>query len=610
MSVLKLAPNFDQKTEVLFKLAVIFGKTYQLDQAINYFKLCLSELEETLETNKRIDIHTKIGICYEAKKEYEEALKSYEAALDLNKKDNKTLLHMAWCNCLLQRHSKAIEYTNMVLAPKNLSSDAYYIKGRVLLDLKRYTEAQECFNHALAQDQKNVIFLNSLGIAKCQVKDFTGACIDFSNAIGVNQKRFEIWLNIGMMYEMNDKYSEADNAYKQGLGFAPNMPQLVNRKEALKGEKKLGIEFVHLDYHVGDSMVPDKSFMNNPFLKKGAEVCSVQGTTLAINGSENKLRISEKVGKEKAKEDVKISRKEAKKEIEEVKIILNEKPAAANGVKNAQSKPIEEKPPTNSKTKNNGNTSKSAHPKSKSAPENPPNQHPAPQSNIPAEYNSIPLQQLNMLQSQLPMQAMMNPYDMRSQASNPMMAYYMQNPMLAPRYSIVANPYPMSFVSTMSLQRPPQSADVSSLYQLPGMPQGSVMVMAPYSLPNASQMTRPDSSPFVLSMPRPSFISPEQYQEQASSLQRAGQASGGLRPISSHPMISPSFYPMIGGYSARAPGRFPEGFIGDNARGIDLQRMGYSEEHAEPHNNQRQPEQSRAIPPEHSRSGLKKPRYE
>lgn len=633
MSVLKLAPNFTQKIEVLYKLANIFGKTYQLDQAINYFKLTLLELSSTTEDKKKLNTLIKLGICHEEKKDYEEALRSYESALEINKENVKALLHVAWCNFLMQNYSKVIEYANIILSSRTVNSDAYYIKGRALLQFKKYTEAQECFNLAIQNDQNNSVFVNSLGITKCHLGEYTKAHAEFSKVFQANPKNAEVLLNIGMMYEINKRYEDAKSSYEKALSLVPNCTEAIARNNALKNDNKLSIEFIHLEYRVPDSMIPLKGFLHSDFQGRGSDGYLVKSSSTTNSNLGEILRGVEmfagEVGREAEndnKEEDKLVKRENKKgtvQAQPRKIVVKLK-----GFKNYESKNNKKKTESShSKIKNDSSAAKEvvrpkihqsprpSAPKTKSAEVQVTSQqrvttqtNPNQQLSSPDFNSAIPMQQVNMM-NQLPVQAMLNPYELSSQGTNKqMMTVYMQNPMLGAKYSIVSNPSSMPFIPVVQLQRP---SEVPSLYQIP---QGGMMLSMtmPYGLPNGSQMPRPDNSSYILTAPAPAYLSPEQYQEQASNLQRMGTAP---RSVAPQQIIAPSFYPMIGGYPGRVAvgGRLPEGFVGIPAEGIRNVELEQQEEHNNSHGRQRRSQQnSRANSSKQSKSntGLKKPRYE
>lgn len=63
IAVLKMSPNFQQKSELLYKLGVILAKTNQLDQSVRYFQNSI--LASNFSMKRRVDTQLKIGILYE-----------------------------------------------------------------------------------------------------------------------------------------------------------------------------------------------------------------------------------------------------------------------------------------------------------------------------------------------------------------------------------------------------------------------------------------------------------------------------------------------------------------------------------------------------------------
>ena len=125
IAVLKMSPNFYQKSEVLFKLGTIFAKTNQINEAINYFQNSI--VASTFTIKRKIDTLLKIGLLYEVKTDYAAAQRSYEAALSLNDHNYRVYQHLAWCNFLKGNINMAIE--NLEKADRKLkgSTDTLYI---------------------------------------------------------------------------------------------------------------------------------------------------------------------------------------------------------------------------------------------------------------------------------------------------------------------------------------------------------------------------------------------------------------------------------------------------------------------------------------------------
>ena len=274
MSVLKLAPNFAQKNEVLYKLAVIFGKTYQLDQAINYFKMASVESGGATGTSRRFDIQIKMGICCFEKKDLSEALKCFESAVSMDEQNCRALQHLAWCEFALNRHSSALEHITKAISFKDSDPDSHYIHGRILLATEKLGEAKEALSKAISRGQPKVVYYGSLGVLNCLAKSYSEAFDNFLKATHIDSLVSDIWFDIGILYEIHQQYSEALVAYQRALDVTPDYPEATARKHAVATDQQAATplpHFVHPDFHVADSMVPQKSFMNNAKIKRASE---------------------------------------------------------------------------------------------------------------------------------------------------------------------------------------------------------------------------------------------------------------------------------------------------------------------------------------------------
>jgi len=272
MSLLK--SNTTQKNEILYILAVIFGKVYRLDHAIHYFKQAIIEDEHINSKNRYIDILIKIAICYKEKGEYEEALKYVERALAMDKMNCQILQHVAWCEFLLMRYDKALEHINQAIILKESNSDNYYIKGRILIARKEYTEATEAFKKALSLNDSKVIYLISSAILSALKKNYIEAFGGFLKAFDTNLLIPELWFNIAILYEIHTQYHEALVAYKKTIEIQPNFDQANFRIQELSSNQFTKLpypEFVHPIFRVLDSMTPMECYIYDQKIKKAMD---------------------------------------------------------------------------------------------------------------------------------------------------------------------------------------------------------------------------------------------------------------------------------------------------------------------------------------------------
>jgi tetratricopeptide (TPR) repeat protein len=125
IAVLKMSPNFYQKSEVLYKLGMIFAKTNQIQQSISYFQNSI--LTNTFTLKRNTDTLIKIGLLYEEQKDYNQALREYEAAIIGDKNNFKIYQHLAWCSFQKGNYDKALEYCRNVEQLKPGQADTLYI---------------------------------------------------------------------------------------------------------------------------------------------------------------------------------------------------------------------------------------------------------------------------------------------------------------------------------------------------------------------------------------------------------------------------------------------------------------------------------------------------
>lgn len=519
MSVLKLAPNFAQKSEVLYKLAVIFGKTYQLDHAINYFKLATLESSGAPAMNRRIDILIKMAICYIEKKEYGDALRSSEAALAMNEQNYRALQHVAWCEFLLEKNVQALEHINKAISLKESDGDGYYIKGRILLATEKYPEAGEAFKKAIQHNHSKVTYLGSSGILNALTNSCKEAFDDFLKATQINPSIPEIWFNIGILYEICQQYAEALVAYNKTLEADPTFNEAIVRKQALSSENPIKSphpQFMHCEFRVYDPMVPMKSFLNNQKVKKAIEPClnpefSVQPSNLIktifsnISHTPPELPSENVMPGEEIKNSEKLSirpieqpKEEVKKEaIEEVKLQSVPKPKQEPShekellPKPEQTKPFNpepnylEQPYYMPSTLPMGNSMPNGAPK-----------RPVVQSEIPgAQYTS------GTLSGQMPIQQLRNP-----QPSNPMPTNLPSNNYPSvPDFSLQQ----MEFLAQFSqFQQSQLQAVLNSLALLPQATNPYMQMMSSFMQPSMPSGKLPfNQSPFggnvMMNMGRP-----------------------------------------------------------------------------------------------------------
>ena len=112
----------------------------------------------------------------------------------------------------------------------------------------------------------------SLGIANCSSKNYPEAFDNFLKATHADSKICEIWFDIGILYEIHQQFSEAEVAYKKAIEVSQEFTQAAKRRDVLNLDNKPPLpQLIHPEFHIQDTMIPQKSFLNNLALKNEVE---------------------------------------------------------------------------------------------------------------------------------------------------------------------------------------------------------------------------------------------------------------------------------------------------------------------------------------------------
>ena len=89
----------------------------------------------------------KIGLLNEEKKDFQQAKRSFEAALSLNDKNVRVYQHLAWCSFRHGNIDSALKYIGKAeKRSKDKNVYSLYIKGRCMICLDQTQKAFECLS--------------------------------------------------------------------------------------------------------------------------------------------------------------------------------------------------------------------------------------------------------------------------------------------------------------------------------------------------------------------------------------------------------------------------------------------------------------------------------
>jgi len=238
--VLKIAPDFERKNEVLFRLGMIYKHEEKYAEALECFNNLLNEPPTPLTKS---DILFQIGIVHELKGNADKAKQMYEKVLEDNPNHAKVITQLGWLfhqeGTSFYDVDKAIELIKMSVQADPRDPQPWYLLGRCYMTHKDYKGAYSAYQQAVCRDEMNPSYWCSIGVLYYQINQFRDALDAYSRSICLNPAQSEVWYDLGTLYESCRQLSDAYDAYNKAADLDPNNPRIVERLNGLRAAMKL-----------------------------------------------------------------------------------------------------------------------------------------------------------------------------------------------------------------------------------------------------------------------------------------------------------------------------------------------------------------------------------
>lgn len=178
---IQLNPKDDQ---ALFYYANSLNKVGQKGKALEIYNQVLR-----LTKSESHRVLNNMGLIYVDLKEYDNAIESFERALNVNPQYTAALLNISGPLLELGKYDEALESINKVLntRPEGQYSDrAWYNRGLLLLRKEQYSEAKGAFEKALSINGSNYDAMNNLAIALKHLKKYDEALDNLDKILSKN----------------------------------------------------------------------------------------------------------------------------------------------------------------------------------------------------------------------------------------------------------------------------------------------------------------------------------------------------------------------------------------------------------------------------------------
>jgi len=214
---------------------------------------------------KNLEALKGVGLCCFNLHEYDDAMKFFKKALEVDEKDATALYYLASLSILAEKNADAILYGNKVIELRPDYFDAYKILFTLYLRLhmsdeifelhkkldanqvtitddtihlvmgttymlkKKYKEAIEFFKVAADFAPKKEQIANNMGVCYMALKEYASAINSFENSLKINPKNALTYSDMGTAYQLKGDFLQALEAFNKAFELAPdNFLNLLN----------------------------------------------------------------------------------------------------------------------------------------------------------------------------------------------------------------------------------------------------------------------------------------------------------------------------------------------------------------------------------------------
>jgi tetratricopeptide (TPR) repeat protein len=177
------------------------------------------------------------GIRLLKEKEYEDAIKAFDEAIEINSQYAPSWHNKGKALGKLKRYEEALIAFEKAIEINPKNANAWYNKGIVLFDYEKYEDAIRADEKAIEINPKQASFWYNKGVALGKLERHEEALRAFEKALKIKPKHANAWYNKGIILYNNKKYEEALKAFEQTIGINPKHAKAWNNKGVMLSEK-------------------------------------------------------------------------------------------------------------------------------------------------------------------------------------------------------------------------------------------------------------------------------------------------------------------------------------------------------------------------------------
>jgi tetratricopeptide (TPR) repeat protein len=225
-----LADSADTSARPLVGLARVALGRNDVGKALEY--LTLAEQRNKLY----VHVFSERGLVYLKMKQFEDALKCFEAAIELSPLNAIRYKSAADVLFLRERYQEAVTLLEKAVKLGLEFKELYHYLSQGYFALKDFAKASRFIKSALALDPENLMYLNQLGICYKQQNMFDDANKVYNQIIKLDQDNVPALYNKAMLCEAKKDIPEAIKLLERAIKKDPEFALAISKLSELKSK--------------------------------------------------------------------------------------------------------------------------------------------------------------------------------------------------------------------------------------------------------------------------------------------------------------------------------------------------------------------------------------
>ncbi|MCX7971700.1 MAG: tetratricopeptide repeat protein [bacterium] len=194
-------------------------------------------IEKDVKRNEFQEISLYLAYVYILMKKYKEAEEILLDLLNNFPSNEKVYKYLSIVYISMNQIAKVLNVYNMGIKNIPYSSELYSQRGLLYYKANKFDLAEKDFWKAYQLNSLDFVAISHLGLISMKKEDYNSALNYFTEAISIKPLAYEIYTNIGNVYEKIGKIIEAREYYEIAYEHNPSNPQ--NIKKLIETLKKL-----------------------------------------------------------------------------------------------------------------------------------------------------------------------------------------------------------------------------------------------------------------------------------------------------------------------------------------------------------------------------------